>query len=59
MTDQALSPSGSLIEFNRHTGELASQFEEEKEQLEITLPADVKKLKKEIEKDKKDDNSNL
>lgn len=59
MVDQALSPSGSLIEFNRYTGQLASQFEEDREQLEITLPADVKKLKKEIEKDKKEDDTKL
>jgi hypothetical protein len=61
MVDQALSPSGSLLEFNRYTGELASQFEEEKEQLEITLPANVKKIQKELEnKNKeKDDNSSI
>ena len=52
MAEQTMSPSGSLIEFNRKTNDLFSQFQEQKENVEISLPADVKKIKKEIEKEK-------
>ncbi|RIJ63428.1 hypothetical protein [Rummeliibacillus sp. POC4] len=52
MVDQSLSPTGSLIEFNKNTNELYSQFEQQQEELQITLPADVKKLKKKYEKEK-------
>lgn len=52
MVDQSLSPTGSLIEFNKNTNELYSQFEQQKEELQITLPTDVKKLKKKYEKEK-------
>lgn len=55
MMEQALSPSGSLLEFNRKTNDLYSNFEEQMERLEITLPADVKKIKKKFEKEKKTD----
>jgi uncharacterized protein YxeA len=53
MVEEALNPSGSLMEFNRYTGELVSQFGEEKEQLEITLPANVKKIQKDLAKKNK------
>ncbi|WP_146553422.1 hypothetical protein [Rummeliibacillus sp. SL167] len=46
MLDQALYPSGSLLEFNRNINDLYNQFEQKKEELSITLPTDVKKLKK-------------
>ncbi|WP_042455599.1 hypothetical protein [Neobacillus dielmonensis] len=52
MVEQALSPTGSLIEFNRKTNDLASQFEQQKEELTITLPADVKKIKEKLEEEK-------
>lgn len=53
MVDQSISPTGSLIEFNRKTDDLSSQFEQQKEEFTITLPADVKKIKSNIEKSKK------
>lgn len=56
MVDQTLSPSGTLIEFNNNTNDLYSQFEQKKEELQITLPADVKKLKKKYEKGKSKEN---
>ncbi|MFC0417724.1 hypothetical protein ACFFHH_20150 [Cytobacillus solani] len=53
MVDQSLSPTGSLIEFNRKTNDLASQFEQQQEELLITIPADIKKLREKYEEDKK------
>ncbi|MBO0997392.1 hypothetical protein IOC57_06450 [Bacillus sp. SD075] len=57
MVDQTFSPSGSLIDFNRKTNDLYSQFEQQQEELTITLPADIKKLKKKYEKEKKKEDS--
>ncbi|PIC98817.1 MULTISPECIES: hypothetical protein [unclassified Sporosarcina] len=55
MVDQALSPTGSLIDFNRKTNDLYSQFEQQQEELLITLPADIKKLKEDYEKNKEEE----
>ncbi|MGG3925688.1 hypothetical protein ABET51_06775 [Metabacillus fastidiosus] len=52
MMEQAMSPSGSLLDFNRKTNDLYSQFEQQQEELLITLPADVKKLRENYEKKK-------
>ncbi|MCE4051866.1 hypothetical protein [Bacillus sp. Au-Bac7] len=54
--EQAESPSGSLIEFNKNVNELYSDFEEKVEQLDITLPSDVKKIKEDMEKEKTTEN---
>lgn len=55
MAEQVQSPSGSLIEFNRKTNEIYSDFEKQQEEFTITLPADVKKLKEKIEAEKEDE----
>ncbi len=52
MYEQSISPTGSLIDFNRKTNDLTSQYEQLQEELLITLPADVKELKDKYEKEK-------
>lgn len=55
MAEQVQSPSGSLIEFNKNTNNIYSEFEKKQEEFMITLPADVKKIKEKIEKDKEEE----
>lgn len=56
MYEQAFSPTGSLIEYNRKTNEYFSEFEKLKEEFLITLPIDVKKLKEKYEDEKEEEN---
>ncbi|WP_427137336.1 hypothetical protein [Psychrobacillus psychrodurans] len=55
MYEQSLSPTGSLVDFNRKTNDLTSQYEQLQEELLITLPADVKELKDRYEKEKNEE----